>query len=62
MKVVNLVSWSGMEFSYAPGDEIELPDNVATARIALGLCREITDPTITPPSISKRPVKSKDGE
>jgi hypothetical protein len=38
MLVVNLVSWEGVRFSAAPGDIIELPDEVAKARIAAGLC------------------------
>lgn len=36
-----MVSWAGVEFCYHPGQEIELPDYIATARIAEGLCRAV---------------------
>lgn len=38
MLVVNLVSWAGANFYCAPGEAIDLPDEVAEARIAAGLC------------------------
>lgn len=41
MKVVNLVSWAGLRFSYQPGEEIELDETTARARINLGLAAEI---------------------
>lgn len=37
MLVVNLVSWGGPNFAHDEGDEIELPDDVAEARIRAGL-------------------------
>jgi hypothetical protein len=43
MKVVNLEPWAGLDFGYAPGEEIDLPDAVATDRLAAGLCR-LPDP------------------
>lgn len=33
----NLESWSGMDFSYAPGQVVLLPAEVAVARAAEGL-------------------------
>lgn len=41
MLVRNLVSWAGMDFSFVPGQEIDLPDEVAEARIAAGLVEAI---------------------
>ena len=43
MKVRNLVPWAGPNFSYQPDDEIELPDDVAQARIEAGLCAAIEE-------------------
>lgn len=40
MKVINSVPWAGLDFSYLPGQAIELPDEVAVARINLGLATE----------------------
>ena len=37
MLIVNLVSWAGDDFSAAPGDVLDLPDDVAADRIAAGL-------------------------
>lgn len=37
MRVVNLVAWAGADFSYLPGEVLELPDEVATARIEAGV-------------------------
>lgn len=45
MRVRNLTPWAGNDFSYAPGDEIELDDAIAEARIADGLCEAVTVPT-----------------
>jgi hypothetical protein len=41
MLVKTLVSWAGRNFSYAPGDTVDIPDNVARERIGRGLCVEI---------------------
>lgn len=38
MRVKNLVSWSGPDWQSDPGDEIDLPDDIALARVAAGLC------------------------
>lgn len=43
-RVRNLVAWSGHDFSYLPGDHIELPHDIATARIAAGLAAEPDGP------------------
>lgn len=39
MKVENLVSWAGLDFSYVGGEILDLDDEVAEARIAAGLAR-----------------------
>ena len=62
MKVINNVPWSGQDFAYTPGDEIEIPDAVATARIKEGLCSRITEPTkpvepVKPAVVKSEPVK-----
>ena len=41
MLVRNLAVWAGVDFSASPGDELDLPDDVAQARIAAGLCEPI---------------------
>jgi hypothetical protein len=38
MLVVNLVSWSGLNFNYEPDQIIDLPPETAKARILAGLC------------------------
>lgn len=43
MRVKNLVPWAGDDFSCSPGEEIELADDVALARIEAGLCEAIDD-------------------
>lgn len=37
MLVKNLVNWAGDRFVYEPGDLIEMPNDVALARIEAGL-------------------------
>lgn len=44
MIVKNLVAWAGPDFSCLPGEEIDLPDDVATARVEAGLCAWIEQP------------------
>lgn len=44
MRVRNLISWAGHDFSYVPGEEIDLPDDVAAARIAEGLAEPCDEP------------------
>lgn len=41
MLVVNLPAWAGADFSHTPGDVIELPDDVAQARIDAGLAEPV---------------------
>lgn len=36
-KVINLDAWAGDDFAHAPGAEIDLPDEVAAARVAAGV-------------------------
>lgn len=43
MRVINLVSWAGQDFDYKVGEAIELPKDVAEARIEAELCR-LPDP------------------
>ena len=44
MQVVNLPAWAGADFSYAPGEVITLPDDVAQARIDAGLAEPVSAP------------------
>ena len=37
MLVRNLVSWAGHDFSHMPGAIVDLPDDIAEARIIAGL-------------------------
>ncbi|MES2030851.1 MAG: hypothetical protein V4477_16850 [Pseudomonadota bacterium] len=46
MKVVNLSAWAGRSFDIAHGALIDMPDEMASARIAAGLAREPTDDEI----------------
>jgi hypothetical protein len=48
MKVVNLVPWAGLNFSYVPGDVIEMSEPTARARIDAGLA-EAFDEKVKPP-------------
>ncbi|MGC4050975.1 MAG: hypothetical protein QM757_16545 [Paludibaculum sp.] len=41
MRVTNLQSWAGENFSYLPGEVIDLPKAIATARIKAGLASPI---------------------
>jgi hypothetical protein len=51
MKVRNLVPWSGPNFYFEPGRELDLPDEVAAARCARGLCEPIeAEPNEAPES------------
>ncbi|MDB5618459.1 hypothetical protein [Tardiphaga sp.] len=43
MKVINLSSWAGRSFDLAHGEFIDMPDDMAVARIAAGLARKPTD-------------------
>lgn len=38
MKVRNLVSWGGADFNFMPDDIVDLPDDIAKARMDAGLC------------------------
>jgi hypothetical protein len=46
VKVVNLSSWAGRNFDIAHGALIEMPDDMASERVAAGLAREPTDDEI----------------
>jgi hypothetical protein len=37
MLIINLVAWAGLDFSYDHGAIIDLPDDVAKARIDAGM-------------------------
>lgn len=37
MLVTNLVSWAGPDWTCLPGEQIDLPDDVAVARLEAGL-------------------------
>jgi hypothetical protein len=41
MLVINLVAWAGLDFSYDHGAVIDLPDDVAQARIAAGMAEPV---------------------
>jgi predicted phage tail protein len=41
MKIVNLVSWAGENFSYIPGDVVEIDDEIGAARIEAGLASAV---------------------
>jgi hypothetical protein len=43
MLVKNLTSWAGENFSYMPGDEIEIDDATAIARCEAGLASASTE-------------------
>lgn len=43
MLAVTEVSWAGADFAFAYGDLLDLPDEMALARIAAGLMREPCD-------------------
>ena len=60
MRVVNLHSWAGLNFSCAPGEEIELPDDVAAARLDLGLVAPVPEPVedFAPPTPVARTRRS----
>jgi hypothetical protein len=50
MLVRNLVSWAGADFSHAPGDVVDLPDDVAAARIEAGFAEAVPQPDAPPPA------------
>lgn len=56
MRVKNLESWSGHDFSYVPGEIIEIDDDIALARIAGGVCAAIDEE----PAPTKRKVKKEE--
>jgi len=59
MKVINLVPWADRTFSLEPGDEVDLPDDVARAREAAGLVSFIHAATPITPAAPKRPANQK---
>lgn len=50
MQIINTVSWAGHDFSFSPGDTIDLPDEIALARIEAGLADAL-------PAAKKAPAK-----
>lgn len=48
MKVRNTVAWAGIDFSYAVGDIIDLPETTALARIAEGLAEALPNKKAPP--------------
>jgi hypothetical protein len=58
MRVKNLQAWAGTDFSYLPGDEIELDDDVATARIEAGLCEALPGSEPSNKAKGKKPKAS----
>lgn len=57
MRVVNSQAWAGENFAYVQGDVIELPDNVAAARIAAGLAEPLEAQRELPLQSAVEPVK-----
>ena len=55
MIVKTLVAWGGHDFSYAHGEVIDLPDEIAQARIAEGLA-EPWQPKPVSPWLGSTPV------
>lgn len=47
MKVINISSWAGRNFSVAHGALIDMPEAVALKRLAAGLVREPTSEELT---------------
>lgn len=59
MQIRNLVSWAGRMFSFAPGDVIDLPADVAAVRIGAGLASAIDEiVSETAPRPGKKPRAS----
>lgn len=54
MQVVNLPAWAGDDFSYAPGQVIDLPADVALARIDAGLAAPVMPPAPAEDAPAKR--------
>lgn len=61
MRVRNLVSWAGEGFSHVPGDILELPDDMAAARIEGGVAEEAPPETPTTPKLGRKPKAAKTG-
>ncbi len=59
MLVKNLESWAGDNFSHAPGEIIDLPDEIALARIEAGLCAAIEPPAAAPDPNADKTGKGK---
>jgi hypothetical protein len=54
IRVRNLSPWSGLDFSFQPGDILELDPEVARARIAAGLAEALERETASiEPQIEK---------
>lgn len=55
MLIINTIPWAGLDFAYSPGDTIDLPDEVAQARIDAGLATLVPAPV--EPKKSDKPSK-----
>jgi len=57
VRIRNLVSWSGPNFDYGPGDVLEVADAVAQARIVHGLAEPVAAEAaaLAPPERAARP-------
>ena len=55
MRVKNLPSWAGDDFSYAPGQIIDLDDVTAQARINAGLAEAVEEAPADPPTPETEP-------
>lgn len=58
MKVINVESWVGPEFAYNPGEEIELPDQIALARLEAGLAAPTASPLDEDRAVEVKVVES----
>lgn len=62
MKVVNLQAWAGLEFSFTAGEILELPDEMALARIEAGLASPVEGDGFEEPKKARRKKASEAGE
>lgn len=54
--VVNLVAWGGADFNFMPGDLVEMPDDMASDRIAAGIARIPTKKELAAGDILQHPA------
>jgi hypothetical protein len=55
MRVRTTTPWSGHDFNLVPGDEIDLPDDVAQARINAGLAEAVETEAEAPETVRRGP-------